>query len=136
MSEQSRRKFLKSAAYASALTVGSLSGLSLAQAASPQQDNLNSAVSTVTLLNQSKQSVTLDAVQPLSVEQVHGWVVLKLNKTQQPGILLAAGQHRSFSVDAELALSLKDPASHIVITNEHNALDHMVPMATYDVVVV
>lgn len=133
----SRRKFLKGAAYASALSVGSASALSAANAMSSQPTTTKStAASTVTLMNQSNRAIVLDATQPVTLEKVHGWVVVKINKAPANGIALAAGQQGSFTVDSELAPALKDTGGHIVITNEYSELDNMVPMATYDVVVV
>ena len=140
-----RRQFLKGTAYASAVSIGSLSGLAFANSASKlKQDGISGEVSTVTLSNQSNRAIVLDAAQPVSLEKVHGWVVVKINKTPQQsaadissgdGIVFAAGEQRSFAVDAELAPALREAGGHIVITNEFSALDNMVPMATYDVVV-
>lgn len=140
-----RRKFLKGAAYASALSIGAVStALASVSSVRPQQGMTNgTSASTVTLLNQSNRSVVLNAAQPVSLEKVHGWVVVKINKVPQQdfaetsnSITLSAGQQRSFAIDSELAPALQETGGHIVITNEYSALDNMVPMATYDVVVV
>lgn len=129
----SRRQFLKGAAYTSALSVGGLSSLAFADS------------STVTLLNQSNKAVVLDAAQPVSLKKVPGWVVVKLNVSPEQGsaetndtrsITLAAGQQRSFTVDSDLVPSLKEAGGHIVITSEQAVFDKMVPMATFDVLVV
>lgn len=135
----SRRHFLKGAAYASVLSVGGLSVSSLSSMAYADSPKVNFPPK-VTLLNQSNKTVALDAAQPVSLEKVQGWVVVKLNKATETNngqwITLAVGEQRSFSVDAELAPALKEKGGHIVITNEFSSLDNMVPMATYDVVVV
>ncbi len=129
----SRRQFLKGAAYTSALSVGGLSSLAFADS------------STVTLLNQSDKAVILDAAQPISLKKVPGWVMVKLNvsPTQDSaevidaqGITLAAGEQRSFAVDSDLVPELKQAGGHIVVTSEQAVFDKMVPMATFDVVVV
>ena len=129
----SRRQFLKGAAYTSALSVGGLSSLAFADS------------STVTLLNQSNNTVVLDAANPVSLKKVPGWVVVKLNVTPELGsaeindshsITLAAGEQRSFAVDSDLVPELKQAGGHIVITSEQAVFDKMVPMATFDVVVV
>ena len=136
-----RRKFLKGAAYASALSIGGISNLASASSTLTQPSMSDASDPfTVSLLNKSNRTVVLDAAQPVSLEKVHGWVVVKINKNTEAshgqGITLAAGQQRAFAVDSALAPALKDAGSHIVITNEYSALDNMVPMATYDVVVV
>jgi hypothetical protein len=76
---------------------------------------------------------------------VPGWVVVKLNVTSEHGsaeisdahsVTLAAGQQRSFSIDSDLVPALKEAGGHIVITSEQAVFDKMVPMATFDVIVV
>ena len=142
----SRRKFLKASAYASALTVGGMSGLAVADTLSINQATSNGlGMTSVTLQNQSNKAIVLDAAQPVSLEKVHGWVVVKVNKansldasaaTTKEKLTLAAGQQLSFPVNSELAPALKESGGHIVITSDYSELDNMVPMATYDVVVV
>jgi len=129
----SRRQFLKGAAYASALSVGglSLSGLSsVAFAGSPK----------VTLLNQGNKTIVLDAAQPVTLEKLQGWVAVKLNMATETNngqwITLAVGEQRSFSVESDLVPALKETGGHIVVTSEQAVFDKMVPMATFDVVVV
>lgn len=133
-----RRHFLKAAAYTSAL---SASGLSTVALADSSRSKSIASPATITLLNQSNKTVVLDAANPVSLEKVHGWVVVKLNKStngisNNQKVALAAGQQQSFAVDGQLAPALKESGSHIVITNEFSELDNLVPMATYDVVVV
>ena len=131
-----RRTFLKGAAYTSALSVGGLSSVALAKSASPKQYIMSgSNASAVTLFNQSAKTVRLNATQPVSLEKVNGWVVVKINKASEQstdGIALAAGQSRSFAVDTELAPMLTETGGDIVITNEYSSLDNMVPITTYD----
>ncbi len=138
-----RRTFLKGAAYTSALSFGSLSGMALADSVSPKQGTSSQANRTaasgllaVNLSNQSDGIVALDARQPVSLEKVNGWVVVKINKAK-PGtddvvtgqhINLAAGQQCTFVVDAEVAPMLIAASTDIVITNEYSALDNMVPV--------
>ena len=129
----SRRQFLKGAAYASALSVGGLSVSSLSSAAF-------AGSSKVTLLNQGNKTVALDAAQPISLEKLDGWVAVKLNMATETNngqwITLAVGEQRSFTVDSDLVPALKKAGGHIVITSEQAVFDKMVPMATFDVVVV
>lgn len=134
-----RRSFLKGAAYTSALSVTGLSSIALAQSADPKQYIISgSGAPAVTLFNQSAKTVALDATQPVSLEKVNGWVVVKINKaTEQStsGITLASGQSQSFAVDAELAPMLIETGGDIVITNEYSTLDNMIPMTTYNATV-
>lgn len=138
-----RRTFLKGAAYASALSAGSFSGMSLAKSVTPKQGMSGKSAMTgtaglmaITLSNQSDEIVTLDARQPVSLEKVNDWVVVKVNKAKSstaevsPGqqISLAAGQQCSFPVDAEVAPMLSAGGAYIVITKEFSPLDNLVPL--------
>ena len=102
----SRRKFLKSAAYASALSVGGLSGLAAASSSvtKPQLANENTP-SAITLFNQSAKTVALDAQRPFHFEKVNGWLVVKVNKAagSTQALNLESGQQLTFAADAELA---------------------------------
>jgi hypothetical protein len=133
-----RRKFLKGAAYVSALSVGGVS--SLAFATSNNKPSLANS-SSVTLLNHSNKTVVLNASQPVSLENVNGWVVAVINKASDQNIVnarrgqlitLRPGQKRAFAVDVQLASKLKKGDDQIVITNEYSAMSSMVPIFTYD----
>ena len=140
---QSRRNFVKGAAYTSALSIGGLS--SLAYATGGNKVSIESAsTSSVTLFNQSDKTVALDASRPVSLEKVNGWVVVKINKASEQSILdvntdeiitLSAGQKLDFAVNSDLAPMLKDSGDYIVITPEYSALNNMVPVSTYDAMV-
>lgn len=131
-----RRNFLKGAAYTSALSIGGVSTLALANSASSESYIVSgSTSSSVTLFNQSAKTVALNAAQPVSLEKVNGWVVVKINKAteQNPNqITLVAGEKRSFAVDTELAPMLTETGGDIVITSEYSELDNMVPMTPYN----
>ena len=135
---QSRRHFLKGAAYTSALSIGGLSSLAFATSSGAIKQNSKNK-ETLTLFNQSDKTVTLDALQPVSLEQVNGWVVVKINKHSEQStgkaISFAAGQRLSFAIDAELAPKLKDSGDYIVITSEFSVLNNMIPITTYDAMV-
>jgi hypothetical protein len=135
----SRRTFLKGAAYTSALSVTGVSSLALAESANPKQYIVSGSSShTVTLFNQSAKTVALNASQPVSLEKVNGWVVVKINKAAEQSttdITLAAGQSQSFAVDTELAPMLIETGGDIVITNEYSALDNMIPITNYNAMV-
>ena len=115
----SRRKFLKSAAYASALSVGGLSGLAAAGSANAKQhitDTSGIPSSTVTLSNQSAKTVALDAKHPIILEKVNGWVVVKVNKASTTGsaqtLNLEAGKQLSYVVGSGLAPRLANGHQH------------------------
>ncbi len=135
-----RRHFLKGAAYTSALSIGGLSTAALASSADAKQYIISGSTSSaVTLFNQSAKTVALDATQPVSLEKVNGWVVVKINKATDHSAgqttALAPGQKLSFAVDTELAPMLTETGGEIVITNEYSALDNMVPMTPYNAMV-
>ena len=97
---QSRRNFLKGAAYSTALSVGAIGGLSsFAFANSSNSANLSEAgvneltdsslsimqqqmldKETVTLFNNSDVPVMLDAHKPIHLEQINGSLVVKANQ--------------------------------------------------------
>lgn len=75
--------------------------------------------SAVTLFNQSAKTVVLDAKQPISLEKVNGWVVVKVNKASEAGsaqvLHLDAGEKLSFAVDSQLAPLLGSSDLHHAI---------------------
>ena len=136
----SRRHFLKGAAYTSALSIGGLSSLAFANSASASKD----IAKTLTLFNQSDKTVALDASQPVSLQKVNGWIVVKINKASEQSIAnlrtdeiitLSAGQQHTFEVDSELAPMLKETGDYVVMTNEFSVLNNIVPITTYDTLV-
>jgi hypothetical protein len=136
---QSRRQFIKGAAYTSALSIGGLSSLAFATGSTSTMLDKE----TITLFNQSDKTVTLDALQPVSLEQVNGWIVVKINKASGRSsntntgqvISLAPGQRQSFAINTELAPILKNSGDYIVISSEFSVLNNMVPITTYDAMV-
>ena len=139
----SRRNFLKGAAYTSALSVGAVSSVAYAACGHKNKVTASAGHSTpsVTLFNQSDKTVALNASQPVRLDKVNGWVVVKINKASDESILqlktdeiitLTAGQKVSFPVDAEMAPMLEESGDYIVITSEFDAFNNMVPISTYD----
>lgn len=140
---QSRRHFLKGATYTSALSLGGLSSLAFATEGKFKA-NLDNASTFITLFNQSDKTVALDASNPVSLEKINGWVLVKIKKASEQNILdlnmdeiitLSAGQQLPFTIDSELAPLIKESGDLIVITNEYNALNNMVPVSIYDALV-
>ena len=145
--KNSRRNFLKGAAYTSVLSVGSLSGVVMAANAILPADaetdiatgvSKNANKETVILFNQSGETIQLDADQPVNLELVNRWAVVKINKqldSNQPAISLAPGERQGFSVDSVLGPLLDTTGNYIVITSEFTALNNIVPISTVDVAV-
>ena len=112
----SRRHFLKGAVYTSALSMGGMSGAAIAKSIAPESYIVSdTTLSVVTLSNQSANAVALDAKQPVSLEKVDGWIVVKVNKAHDANSLtIEAGKDMSISVDGQLASMLtmgeKQPA--------------------------
>ncbi len=142
MTSLPRRTILKSIAYGSALSVGGLSAVAFANSDISETNNTieKEALQTITLFNQSDKTIVLDASQPVSIEQVNSWVVVKINKASenqnvQQTLSLASGQRLPFTIDSELAPLLKSTGDYIVITNEFTALNNMIPITTHDALV-
>lgn len=139
-SSLSRRSFLKGAAYTSALSVGAVSSVAYAVCGTTAAKKQTSKAR-ITLINQSHQTVALDATTPVSIENIGGWVVANINKASAQSILdlnvadivtIGAGQTMTFEVPSALAALLPTSASSIVITSEYSAQNNMVPLTTFD----
>ncbi len=134
MFNQSRRKLLKTLAYGSALSVGGLSTAAIA--ASSTKAVPSSEMQEVTLFNQSDKSIALNATQPVDFQEVNGWAVLNINKAEKhthQSINLAAGERATYMVDTHLASKLESTGNYIVITNEFDTLNNMIPVSTVEV---
>ncbi len=119
---QSRRNFLKGAAYTSALSVGGMSTLAFAMNADtstvagntsgPVSSFTNSDISvmqqqmlhkeTVSLFNKSDDTIMLDALQPVLIERVNGSFVVKPNIVTSAAfsgmIMMQARERISFDI--------------------------------------
>ena len=116
----SRRNFLKGAVYTSALSIGGLSGAALANTVTPNQFIVSETTSSsVTLMNQTVNTVALDANQPVSLEKVDGWIVVKVNKASEAGSVhklnLEAGQTLELALDTQMAPMLTNSTEPFVI---------------------
>ena len=116
----SRRNFLKGAVYTSALSMGGLSGAALASSVTPNQFIVTDTTSAaVTLMNQTVKTVALDATQPVSLEKINGWIVVKVNKASEAGsaqkLNLEAGQTLDLALDTAMAPMLANSTEQPVI---------------------
>jgi len=136
MFNQSRRKLLKTLAYGSALATGGLSSAVLANNVASKMASANKK--SVTLFNQSDKTVTLDANQPVTLQNVNGWAVVNINKQNEnkamAAVKLAPGEKAAFRIDAQASL-LDATGDYIVITNEFSSLNNMIPVSTLDAAV-
>ncbi len=114
--DQSRRHFLKGAAYVSALSIGGLSSVAFATKGSTAIDKSADSISnngikiiqetlfdreSVTLINESGKLQMLDVRQPISLQQKNGSLVVKVNQNDANGmVLMSPNQHFTFDVKA------------------------------------
>jgi len=140
--EQSRRHFLKGAAYTSALSLGGLSSYAFA-ASSSNKVALNEAEvysncairsvngisiiqqtkldrETVTLFNQSGKMQMLDARQPISLHQVDGALVVSVNQNDEKAVngmvLMSPNERFTFDVKA-IGIEVADTSDIPILTN-------------------
>ena len=123
---QSRRSFLKGAAYTSLLSLGGLSSLAFttngvakkytatainsaglpSSAISITQQNMLDR-ETVTLINQSDKLAMVDALKPISLEQINGSLVVNVNQIESEArngmIAISPGEHITFDIKATAA---------------------------------
>lgn len=134
----SRRNFLKGFAYTSALSLGGLS--CLAFASNGTTDKYNSGIcgisvsqqqvldkESVTLINQSNESITLDALEPVRLERINGSLVVKVNQVKPntlSGIEITPSQRITFDIQEEP----KPMGSHLQLISEHTAFNIIVPV--------
>ena len=150
---QSRRNFLKGAAYTSVLSMGGLSSLALAadgaatlnksaQVSSCAISSINGISviqqkmldrETVTLINQSDKIIMVNALQPINLEQVNGSLVVKVNQIESEAfngmIAISPSERISFDiVDADILPSKNLDGIHLQITSEHSVFNRIVPV--------
>lgn len=156
LSNQSRRNFLKGAAYTSALSIGGVSSLAFAMSGDTsisggnttglaindisvmQQQMLHKE--TVSLFNNSDKAITLDALRPVLIERVNGSFVVKPNLIQSEAfsgmIMMLPRQRISFDIQttgsvfssAEVADVSKLDGQLLHITSRHSAFNKLIPV--------
>jgi len=161
---QSRRNFLKGAAYTSALSVGGLSSFAYAIGGNTstkvdgatkfvesdisvmQQQMLHKE--TVSLFNNSDKPIMLDALKPVTIERVSGSLVVKPNVIEAGApaftgmIMMHPRQRISFDIQttsgifssAEIADVSKLDGQQMHITSEHSAFNKLIPVTNPNVV--
>lgn len=161
---QSRRNFLKGAAYTSVLSIGGISSLAFAKSGDAaikadasigladsnisvmQQQMLNKE--TVSLFNNSDEAITLDALHPVVIKRVNGSFVVKPNLIESEAfcgmIMMLPRQRISFDIQtnssvfssAEIADVSKLDGQRLHITSEHAAFNKLIPVAHHDAALV
>lgn len=154
--DQSRRHFLKGAAYVSALSVGGLSSVAFATKGSTAIDKSADSISnngikiiqetlfdreSVTLINESGKLQMLDVRQPISLQQKNGSLVVKVNQNDADAVngmvLMSPNQHFTFDVKAigiDLSKANNLPAltnlaeNQLQITSQHSVFNRIVPV--------
>ena len=154
--DQSRRHFLKGAAYVSALSVGGLSSVAFATKGSTAIDKSADSISnngikiiqetlfdreSVTLINESGKLQMLDVRQPISLQQKNGSLVVKVNQNDADAVngmvLMSPNQRFTFDVKAigiDLSESVDLPAltnlaeNQLQITSQHSVFNRIVPV--------
>ncbi len=146
----SRRNFLKGAAYTSVLSLGGLS--SLAFATNDVATNLNKSAEiascsissingisviqqktmdkeTVTLINQSHKLIMVDALQPITLKQVNGSLVVKVNQIKSKAIngMIAISPNERISFDIN-TVDANLEENHLQITSEYSVFNRIVPV--------
>lgn len=155
---QSRRNFLKGAAYTSALSMGGVSSLAFAAGDNKtlepmlsentisvmQQPMLHKE--TVSLFNNTDYPVALNAAQPVIIERVSGSLIVKPNVVEShlaiadksAVIVLAARERLAFDIQttggvfscAEIADTSKLAGEQLHITSAHSAFNTLIPVSS------
>lgn len=161
---QSRRNFLKGAAYTSALSIGGLSSIAFAtsgekkaaiESVAPLTENGISVMTqnmlhkdVVSLVNNSDQPIMLDALKPVTMERVNSSLVVKPNviEASVPAysgmIMMHPSERISFDIQttggvfssAEIADVSKLDGQLMHITSEHSAFNKLIPVTNPNVV--
>lgn len=155
----SRRNFLKGAAYTSALSLGGLTSLAYAAehldgtkttTLNKSAELADSGISviqqktlhgeTVTLINHSDKMVMVDALKPITLEQVNSSLVVKVNQIESEAvngmIAISPSERISFEIkavgedltNAKILPLANLNGNHLQITSEYSIFNRIVPV--------
>jgi len=154
-SNQSRRNFLKGAAYTSALSIGGLSSVAYALGGAAKTSATESVLAdsnisvmqqqmlhkeTVSLFNNSDKPMMLDALQPVKIERVNGSLLVKPNVIEAHAfsgmIMMLPSERISFDIQttggvfssAEIADTSKLQGQQMHITSQHASFNRLIPV--------
>lgn len=161
---QSRRNFLKGAAYSSALSVGGLSSVAFAMSGKASLDTKHTAdivennisvmqqqmlhKETVSLFNNSDNPIMLDALKPVTIERVNGSLIVKPNVIEAGApaitgmIMMHPRQRISFDIQttggafssAEITDISKLDGQLMHITSNHSGFNKLISVNTPNIV--
>ena len=162
LTNQSRRNFLKGAAYTSALSVGGMSSLAFAisgdtavktKGNTDLSDNKISVMQqkmlhkeTVSLFNNNDEAIMLDALQPVKIERVSGSLIVKPNIIESGAVALTGmimmhpRQRISFDIQttggvfssAEIADASKLSGQQLHITSGNASFNKLIPVTNHE----
>jgi len=160
LTNRSRRKFLKGAAYTSIISISGLSSLAFANSdvTKSTSDGINSAnydgikimqqqmlhKEAVTLFNMSDDEIMLDALHPIHITRVNGSLQIKPNfieSSLSSGMIMILPRERiAFDIQitgghfssAEIQDISKLKGQRLHITSEHFAFNKLIPVSNYD----
>ncbi len=145
---------MKGMAYSAALAATGAGGLAFAKVGSVTKVAKNSdlptcditiyqlqngASETVSLMNLTGQTVTLDEITPVGLEHVNGSMMVKLNNVPDGKVKIKPGEGFSFEVEAISQAQKQDElivpnvvAGHVRIKSSHTAFNGIVPVTVFD----
>lgn len=156
MTSSSRRKFLKvmgysvaavsaSSAASSALamvtpqTTGSMQGAALPTCDITIYQQSNVGRESVTLMNLTDKTVTLDKIRPVGLENINGSLAVRLNNVADGEVKLQPGERLSFEVEAISKGSIDERwqipnvvSGHVSISSDHPAFNGVIPVTVFD----
>lgn len=154
MINQTRRTLLKGlGAVAIAPTTAMASGLGSASEAVNQSGSAlpvcdltiyqhqTGSSETITLMNLTGKTVTLDEISPIGLSDIHGSLQVRVNLKERSGVILKPGQRLSFDVVASTAhagpntheLSVPNViAGHVRVKSSHPAFNGIIPVTAFD----
>lgn len=158
MIDQTRRKLVKGLAYGLALSSSAVSATSFAlddtstgkKTVTPHASSLptcditifqqqSSGKETVSLMNLTGKSVTLDEITPVGLEHINGSLVVRLNPMETGSVVLKPGARLSFDIEAfSRSTAQSNPivpnvlAGHVRIKSNHPAFNGKIPVTVFD----
>lgn len=156
-SGQSRRQFIKTMSYGIAAVAAGSAASSVAAMAVPPTASAVTAGSalpscditiyqqqsvgreSVTLMNLTGETVTLDKINPVGLENINGRLAVRLNNVADGEVQLQPGERLSFEVEALSTGSIDERlqipnvlAGHVSIHSDHPAFNGVIPVTVFD----
>lgn len=157
MTSTSRRKFLKAIGYSSTVIATGSAATSALAMVTPQTANASTAGSalptcditiyqqstvgreSITLMNLTGETVTLDRINPVGLENVNGSLAVRLNNVPDGEVKLRPGERLSFDIEAISKGSIDERlqipnvlAGQVRIYSDHPAFNGVIPVTVFD----